>query len=85
MNKVFNVQAKDLVRNEGKELYEYILNHNLNSDALIMEIKDDEGDRLLNLGKAIDSNNYLIKNDEQVNLKVIINSNEKEVNEVDSK
>lgn len=71
-NQYYTISANQLVYNSSSGFYEYTLNHNLNSSKLIIEMKDDEGYRLCQLGGEIDANNYLVANDEQVNIRVII-------------
>lgn len=77
MNKPYEIKAEELVYNASSKFYEYTLNHNLNTNVLIISITDDDGDELVDLGHRIDENNYLIANDEQVNIHVVINVDEK--------
>lgn len=72
-NQYYTITSDQLVYNSSSGFYEYTLNHNLNSVKLIMSITDDDGDELVDLGGRIDSNNYLIANDEQINIHVVIN------------
>jgi hypothetical protein len=72
-NQYYTIPADQLVYNSATTFYEYTLTHNLNSLKLIMSIVDDDGDELVDLGHRIDNNNYLIANDEKVNIHVIVN------------
>lgn len=72
-NQYYSIQANELVYNTSNGYYEYTLNHNLNSAKLAIKLKDDDGYDLFEFGREIDSNNYLVKNDEQVNIHVVIN------------
>lgn len=72
-NQYYLIQANQLVYNATSGWYEYTLTHNLNSIKLIMSITDDDGDELVDLGHRIDNNSYLIANDEQCNIHVVLN------------
>jgi hypothetical protein len=72
-NKVFIVLASQLVKNSTTGIYEYTLKHNLNIPDITFTIRDTNGNELLNGCRVIDNNTLLVKNDEQIDIKVIFN------------
>lgn len=67
------VLASQLNYNSLSELYEYTLVHNLNSSKISISVFDSNGAECLNLCQIIDSNTLLVRNDEKVDLKIVIN------------
>lgn len=57
------LKGSDFKLNLDTGLYEYILNHGMNSEKCCFEFRDSEGDRIIDLGRVIDKNNYLVIND----------------------
>ena len=67
------VLANQLIYNSTSELYEYTLVHNLNSSKISISVFDSNGIECLNLCQIIDDNTLLVRNDEQEDLKIVIN------------
>ena len=67
------VLASQLKYNSTSELYEYTLVHNLNSNKVNVGVYDVNDEPCLDLCKPIDSNTLLVRNDEKVDLKIVIN------------
>lgn len=67
------VLANQLKYNSTSELYEYTLVHNLNSNKIIVGVYNVSDEPCLDLCKPIDSNTLLVRNDEKVDLKIVIN------------
>ena len=67
------VLASQLNYNSLSELYEYTLVHNLNSNKIIVGVYDVNDEPCLDLCKPINSNTLLVRNDEKVDLKIVIN------------
>lgn len=67
------VLASQLNYNSLSELYEYTLVHNLNSNKVNVGVYDVSDEPCLDLCKPIDSNTLLVRNDEKVDLKIVIN------------
>ena len=73
-NRKFDIQASDLIKNDETGLYEYTLNHNLDNLKLQIELRNATTNRkLLDLGHIIDKDNYLVVNDEQIDITMICN------------
>ena len=62
-----------MIYNSASELYEYTLVHNLNSSKISISVFDSNGAECLNLCQIIDDNTLLVRNDEQEDLKIVIN------------
>lgn len=67
------VLANQFTYNSNSELYEYTLKHNLNSNKINVGVFDMNNESCLDLCKPIDSNTLLVRNDERVDLKIVIN------------
>lgn len=67
------ILANQFTYNSKSELYEYTLKHNLNSNKINVGVYDMNDEACLDLCKPIDSNTLLVRNDERVDLKIVIN------------
>ena len=67
-----NIPSNGFSYNSSSGFYEYTLKHNLNSNKITINVYQNN-DPVMNLCRVIDSNTVLVRNDEQVDLKVIIN------------
>ena len=64
-NQIKEIQSSDLVKNEETGFYEYTWNHNLSSTKIKLDIRDSEGDKVVDLGRVKDDKNYIVANDKQ--------------------
>lgn len=72
-NYYIEIPADNLVLNSATGYYEYTLNHQLDSLKCTFQFWDNDGDELVNFGHKIDKDNYLVANDEKIN--IIVTSN----------
>lgn len=71
--KTFAVNSADLVLNDTNGLYEYTLAHGLNSNDMTVSVFENETKlECLNLCERIDENNILVRNDENIDLSVVL-------------
>lgn len=64
-NQIKEIQSSDLIKNEETGFYEYTWNHNLSSTKIKLDIRDSEGDKVVDLGRVKDDKNYIVANDKQ--------------------
>ena len=74
-NEVVIINAGDWVYNPTDEIYEYTINHTMNSKDLIINCYSlDTGDFIFCGGKIIDNNRVCIQSDKKIDLKVVLNA-----------
>ena len=74
-NEVVNISEGDWVYNSTDEIYEYTINHTMNSKDLIINCYSlDTGDFIFCGGKIIDNNRVCIQSETNIDLKVVLNA-----------
>lgn len=74
-NEIKYITASQWTWNSTNEMYEYTLTHTMNSKALTINCFYTENDEFAFIGgRIVDKNNILFRNEEAVNLTVVLNS-----------
>ena len=74
-NEVVNISEGDWVYNSTNKMYEYTINHTMNSKDLIIDCYNlATGDFVLCGGKIVNNDSVLIKSETNIDLKVVLNA-----------
>ena len=74
-NEVVNIDSNDWVYNPTNKMYEYTINHTMNSKDLIIDCYNlTTGDFVLCGGKIENNDSVLIKSETNIDLKVVLNA-----------
>lgn len=74
-NNIIYITSSQWVYSPTSEMYEYTITHTLNSASLIIDFYATDTNDFLNLGgKIVDNTHVLVRSDEAINVKCIINA-----------